>query len=96
VLSMACAENKGVILAPQVGLGSEYGIDRIGSHWFYCSASNTFGQKCLLCTSDLSHATAFQRPQLTGTPFARPVPVAAAFLASGYTTPQWLSPVVSF
>ena len=31
------------------------GIDSIGSYWFYCNTSNEFGQKCLLCTTDLSH-----------------------------------------
>ena len=46
-------------LAPQVGFGSEQGIDNIGSYWFYCNASNVFGQKCLLCTTDLSHVTVF-------------------------------------
>jgi hypothetical protein len=52
-------DNKGVRLAPQVGFGSEDGIDSIGSYWFYCNASNGFGQKCLLCTTDLSHVTVF-------------------------------------
>ena len=46
-------------LAPQVGFGSEYGIDNIGSYWLYCNASNEFGQKCLLWTTILSHATDF-------------------------------------
>ena len=46
-------------LANQVGFGSEDGIDSIGSYWFYCNASNVFGQKCLLCTTDLSHVTDF-------------------------------------
>jgi hypothetical protein len=47
-------------LAPQVGFGPEDGIDNIGSYWFYCNASNEFGQKCLLCTTDLSHVTDFR------------------------------------
>jgi hypothetical protein len=34
-------------LAPQVGFGSEYCIDSIGSYWFYGNMSNTFVQKCL-------------------------------------------------
>jgi hypothetical protein len=42
--------NKGLKLAP-------HGIDNIGCYWFYCNASNEFGQKCLLCTTDLSHVT---------------------------------------
>src|SRR5260370_16564215 len=46
-------------MSPQVGFGSEYGIDNIGCYWFYCNASNEFGQKCLLCTTDLSHVTDF-------------------------------------
>src|ERR1017187_10355413 len=48
---------EGKDLAPQVGLGSEDHIDNIGSYWFYCNTSNVFGQKCPLCTTDLSHAT---------------------------------------
>jgi len=44
----------------QVGFGSEQGVDNIGSYWFYCNASNGFGQKCLLCTTDLSHVTVFR------------------------------------
>ena len=47
-------------MAPQVGFGSEYGIDSIGSCWFYCNASNVFVQKCLVCTADLSHVTVFR------------------------------------
>ncbi len=47
-------------MAPQVGFGSEYGIDSIGSYWFYCNASKVFVQKCLVCTSDLSHVTDFR------------------------------------
>ena len=47
-------------LAPQVGFGSEQGIDNIGCYWFYCNASNVFGQKCLVCTTDLSHVTVFR------------------------------------
>ena len=49
-------------MAPQVGFGSEHGIDTIGCYWFYCNASNVFGQKCLLCTTDLSHVTVFGMP----------------------------------
>jgi hypothetical protein len=45
----------------QVGFGSEHGIDNIGCYWIYCNASNEFGQKCLLCTTDLSHVTVFRR-----------------------------------
>ena len=48
----------------QVGLGSEYVVDRIGSRWFYCNLSNNFGQKCLFGTTDLSHATAFLHAKL--------------------------------
>jgi hypothetical protein len=48
------------LITPQVGFGSEDGIDSIGSYWFYCNASNVFGQKCLLCTTDLSHVTDFR------------------------------------
>jgi hypothetical protein len=59
VFTHGYAENKGVSLAPQIGFGSEQGIDNIGSYWFYCNASNGFGQKCLLCTTDLSHVTVF-------------------------------------
>jgi hypothetical protein len=47
------------LLIYQVGFGSEDGIDSIGSYWFYCNASNVFGQKCLVCTTDLSHVTDF-------------------------------------
>jgi hypothetical protein len=44
-------------LAPQVGFGSEYGVDK---HWkllFRCNASKGIGQKWLLWTTDLSHVT---------------------------------------
>jgi len=54
-------ETKGDKLAPQVGFGSEQGIDSIGSYWFYCNASNVFGQKSLVCTTDLSHVTDFRQ-----------------------------------
>ena len=43
----------------QVGFGPEHGIDNIGCYWFYCNASNGFGQKCLVCPTDLSHVTDF-------------------------------------
>src|SRR4051794_23764629 len=43
----------------QVGFRSEYGVDNIGCYWFYCNASNGFGQECLFCTTDLSHVTVF-------------------------------------
>ena len=45
----------------QLGFGPEQGIDSIGSYWFYCNASNEFGQKCLVCPTDLSHVTVFRR-----------------------------------
>src|ERR1035441_6276486 len=43
----------------QAALGSEYGIDSIGCYWFYCNASNGFGQTCLPWTTVLSHVTVF-------------------------------------
>jgi hypothetical protein len=46
-------------MAPQVGFGSEHSIDSTGTYWFYCNTSNVFGQKCPLCTTDLSHVTDF-------------------------------------
>jgi hypothetical protein len=49
------------LFGPQVGFGPEHGIDNIGCYWFYCNASNGFGQKCLVCTTDLSHVTVFRR-----------------------------------
>ena len=57
VLCTVCIDIKGLRMAPQVRLGSEYGIDNIGSYCLYCKASNGFGQKWLLCTTDLLHAT---------------------------------------
>jgi hypothetical protein len=56
---MVCVEKKEFDMAPQVGFGSEHGIDSIGSYWFYCNMSNVFGQKCLRCPTDLSHVTDF-------------------------------------
>jgi hypothetical protein len=41
-------ENTGVKLAPQVGFGSEYGIDSIETCCVCCNTSNLFGQKCLV------------------------------------------------
>jgi hypothetical protein len=58
----AFIENKGLNMH-QVGFGSEHSIDSIGSYWFYCNASNGFGQKCLVCTTDLSHVTVFRRAE---------------------------------
>ena len=52
-------------LAPQVGFGSDYGIDSIGTYWFYSNASNVFVQKCLVCTTDLSHVTGFRAAEKT-------------------------------
>ena len=40
-------------MAPQVGPGSEHGVDNFRSYWFYGNASHGFGQKCLLWTADL-------------------------------------------
>src|ERR1039458_6395758 len=61
VFSKGCVENKGLEMAPQVGFGSEYSIDSIGSCWFYCNASNVFVQKCLVCTANLSHVRSEER-----------------------------------
>jgi hypothetical protein len=61
--SKTCVGNKGVSLAPQVGFRPEQGSDNIGSYWFYSNASNGFGQKCLLCPTDLSHVTVFLKAE---------------------------------
>jgi hypothetical protein len=47
-------------MAPQVGFGSEQGIDSIGSYWFCCNACNVFVQECPSCPTDLSHVTVFR------------------------------------
>jgi hypothetical protein len=58
VFSDVCVEKEVLSLAlSQLGFGSEQGIDSIESYWFYCNASTVFGQKCLVCTTDLSHVT---------------------------------------
>jgi hypothetical protein len=52
------------VLAPQVGLGSEYGIDSIGSYWFYCNINSC--TRMPICTTDLSHATDFRELYVAG------------------------------
>jgi hypothetical protein len=46
---------------PQVGLGSEHGIDSIGSYWFCCNVSTMFVQKCPSRPADSSHVTVFKK-----------------------------------
>src|ERR1039457_4015468 len=60
VSSRVYVVTKGVSVAPPGGFGPEYGIDSIGSYWFYCNASNVFVQECPFCTTDLSHVTVFR------------------------------------